>query len=54
MALTRAEFASKLRAMLTPEQRQTLDERRARHEAARESGLRGGHGGGPRGGPRAG
>lgn len=50
MAMARAEFASKLRALLTPEQRQTLDERRARHEAARGSGRRGGHGGGPRAG----
>lgn len=54
MAMTRAEFASKLRALLTPEQRKTLDERRARHEQAREAGWRGGHGGGHGGGPRAG
>lgn len=50
MALTRAEFASKLRALLTPEQRKTLDERRARLEEERGAGWRGGHGGGPRAG----
>jgi Spy/CpxP family protein refolding chaperone len=54
MALAHAEFEAKLRAVLTPEQRKTLDERRARHEQQREPGFRGGHGGGPRGGHRAG
>lgn len=50
LAMSRAEFESNVRALLTPAQRKSLDERRARHEQPREPGFRGGHEGGPRGG----
>lgn len=53
MAMARAEFESKLRAMLTPEQRKTLDERQARRQQ-HPIGFGGNHEGGPRGGQRRG
>lgn len=54
LALAHAAFEAKLRALLTPEQRKTIDERRARHEQRRDADPRDGHEGGPRGGHRAG